>query len=85
MFQYSTGRYTSESVKRISEMSYSEFLRIFFFSKTMVLGNYLDYMEYMWSVRHEPNILLLYYEEVVRVRPLLILLTMARVLVCVSV
>ena len=85
MFQYSTGRYTSKSIKRISELSYSEFLRIIFFSKSLILGNYLDYMEYMWSVRHEPNILLLYYEEVVRVRPLLILLTMARVLVFVSV
>ncbi|XP_067934467.1 sulfotransferase 1B1-like [Watersipora subatra] len=43
----------------------STYLRMFLLSKDMPAGNYFDYAQYMWSLRHDPNKHLVFYEDLI--------------------
>ncbi|XP_067945751.1 sulfotransferase 1E1-like isoform X3 [Watersipora subatra] len=46
-----------------ANMSFDDFIQEYMYSKDMPHGSYFDYTEYMWSLRDEPNILLVFYED----------------------
>ncbi|XP_067947800.1 sulfotransferase 1E1-like [Watersipora subatra] len=55
------------SVKKEPEafenMTLGQFMKMFLYDKDMPYGTYFDYVEYMWSLRDDPNILILFYED----------------------
>ncbi|XP_067949115.1 sulfotransferase 6B1-like isoform X1 [Watersipora subatra] len=56
----------SEMFQVLSKMTFSEFLSVFLFSKDIIFGNYFDYVDYMWKQKDQPNILLVFYEDLKR-------------------
>jgi len=50
----------------MAKMTFSAFLRGFLFDKDQPYGRYFDYVEYMWSLRDDPNLLLVYFEDIKR-------------------
>jgi len=57
----------TEYVDDMVKMSLSEYIRHSFLTKDQALGNYFDYVEYMWSLRDDPNLLIIFYEDLVLV------------------
>ena len=48
------------------------FLRTFLFDKDCQYGRYFEYVEYMWSLRDNPNLLIVYFEDLKRVSLILV-------------
>ncbi|XP_067947743.1 sulfotransferase 1C2-like [Watersipora subatra] len=46
-----------------ANMAFADFAQEYMYSKDIPYGSYFDYTEYMWSLRNEPNILLVFYEN----------------------
>ncbi|XP_067946980.1 sulfotransferase 1C2-like [Watersipora subatra] len=44
-------------------ITFAQFVELFLHEKEIFYGRYFDYIEYMWSLRDEPNILLVFYED----------------------
>jgi len=38
--------------------------------KARFYGRYFDYVEYMWSLKDDPNMLVIFYEDLIMVRVL---------------
>jgi len=38
--------------------------------KARFYGRYFDYIEYMWSLKDDPNMLVIFYEDLIMVRVL---------------
>ncbi|KAF6022881.1 hypothetical protein EB796_018807 [Bugula neritina] len=49
----------------VAKLTLSEMLEMFLEDKDMPYGRYFDYIEYMWSLRDEPNILLVFFEDLI--------------------
>ncbi|XP_067945783.1 sulfotransferase 1E1-like [Watersipora subatra] len=54
-----------DSVKRaeLNALKLEDFLQKFLYNKGIDYGNYFTYTEYMWSRRAEPNVLVIFYED----------------------
>ena len=49
-------------------LTFQMFLRTFLFDKDASYGRYFEYLqEYMWSLRDNPNLLIVYFEDLKRV------------------
>ena len=57
----------SEGVKKLASMTFRETLHYFLFNMDTVGGNYLGYTEHMWSQRDKPEILLVFFEDIILV------------------
>ncbi|XP_067947917.1 sulfotransferase 1C2-like [Watersipora subatra] len=53
----------SSAQPEIGKMSFQQFLGMFLDDKDVPYGRYFEYIEYMWSLRDEPNVLLIFYED----------------------
>ena len=62
-------RAKSEEVQRwLKQLTLTEYLKIYLFDRDRPLGTYFDYVGYMWrAAKNNPNSLIVYYEDVVRV------------------
>jgi len=58
----------------VAKLTLSEMLEMFLEDKDMPYGRYFDYIEYMWSLRDEPNILLVFFEDLINVSDDLLLI-----------
>ncbi|XP_067947484.1 sulfotransferase 1C2-like [Watersipora subatra] len=47
----------------IENITFAQFVELFLHEKNIFFGRYFDYIEYMWSLKDEPNILLVFYED----------------------
>ena len=62
-----------EDKKKVAtEMTFQMFLRTFLFDKDCQYGRYFEYVEYMWSLRDNPNLLIVYFEDLKRVSLILV-------------
>ena len=63
-------RVESEETKAwLSELKFSEFLRIFLFDDDAMYGSYFLYVEYLWNLaKDNSNILVLMFEDIIKVR-----------------
>ena len=52
----------------IKDITFSDYLKMFLFNKDVPYGSYFDYIDYMWSLRNNPNILIVYFEDLKLVR-----------------
>jgi len=50
-------------LKEWSQLSFSQYLKMYLFNKDVPYGGYFDYTEYMWSLRDKPNILVIFFED----------------------
>ena len=57
----------SEGVKKLASMTFTDTLHYFLSNADTVGGNYLGYMEYMWSQKDKPEILLVFFEDIILV------------------
>lgn len=57
-----------EIPKLMSEFPFGKFLKDYLSTGNMSYGSYFDYTEYMWSLKDEPHILLVYFEDLIQVR-----------------
>ena len=62
-------RVESEETKAwLSELKFSEFLRIFLFDDDAMYGSYFLYVEYLWNLaKDNSNILVLMFEDIIKV------------------
>ena len=63
--------YLAELIKGTSslhDLTFSDYLKMFLFNKDVPYGNYFDYIDYMWSLRNNPNMLIIYFEDLKLVR-----------------
>ncbi|XP_067947799.1 sulfotransferase 1C2-like isoform X2 [Watersipora subatra] len=44
-------------------LTFAQFMELFLHDKDLPYGSYFDYIEYMWSLRDDPNILVVFYED----------------------
>ncbi|XP_067947489.1 sulfotransferase 1C2-like [Watersipora subatra] len=47
----------------LANITFDDFIQEYMYSKDLPYGSYFDYTEYMWSLRDEPNILIVFYED----------------------
>ncbi|XP_067945778.1 sulfotransferase 1A1-like isoform X2 [Watersipora subatra] len=47
----------------LASLKLEDFLQIFLYNKDIDYGSYFTYTEYMWSRRAEPNVLVIFYED----------------------
>ncbi|XP_067947487.1 sulfotransferase 1A1-like [Watersipora subatra] len=47
----------------LSTLAFEDYIQDYMYSKDLPYGSYFDYTEYMWSLRDEPNVLLVFYED----------------------
>lgn len=59
--------FSPEVIEFFDKVTFDEHLHAFFHDKDVSYGTYFDYIEFMWSLRDEPNILLLHFEDLKRV------------------
>ena len=57
----------SEEVKNLAKMTFRDTLHSFLSNVNTVGRDYLGYMEYMWSQRDKPEILLVFFEDIIMV------------------
>jgi len=50
----------------LAKLTFSAFLGAFLFDNDCPYGRYFDYVEYMWSLRDDPNLLLVHFEDLKR-------------------
>ena len=48
-------------------LTFPMFLRTFLFDKDASYGRYFEYLEYMWSLRDNPHLLIVYFEDLKKV------------------
>ncbi|KAF6036720.1 hypothetical protein EB796_004962 [Bugula neritina] len=54
-----------EQIKKIEPQTLSQILSTFLHDKDTYLGSYFDYTEYMWSLRDDPNMLVIFFEDLI--------------------
>ena len=54
--------------QEMGKFTLGAFLQQFLFNKDLMFGSYFDYIECMWSQRDQPEILLVFFEELKRVK-----------------
>ncbi|XP_067947746.1 sulfotransferase 1E1-like [Watersipora subatra] len=47
----------------LSTLAFEDYIQDYMYSKDLPYGSYFDYTEYVWSLRDEPNVLLVFYED----------------------
>jgi len=67
--------------EKMGKLSFSEYLKMYLFSKDVPYGCYLDYTEYMWSLRDDPNTLVMYFEDMILVNYYIHQLCLSHVLI----
>ena len=63
----------TKAAQEMGKFTLGAFLQLFLFNKDLVFGSYFDYIQYMWSRRDQPGILLVFFEDLKRVSLLRIL------------
>ncbi|KAF6036718.1 hypothetical protein EB796_004960 [Bugula neritina] len=56
--------------KDYQELTFSQYLKSFMEDKARFYGRYFDYVEYMWSLKDDPNMLVIFYEDLIMVKML---------------
>ncbi|XP_067929895.1 sulfotransferase 1C2A-like isoform X2 [Watersipora subatra] len=52
-----------ESYEPLRDLSLSDWVRMFLYDKDVPYGNYFDYTAYVWSLREDPTVLVLFFED----------------------
>jgi len=55
-------------LKQVTSMTFSDFLKEHLLDKDQYYGTHFDYIEYMWSLKDDPNVLIVFYEDLITVR-----------------
>lgn len=61
---------TPDQLDYVQVLTFQDHLCAYLFDKDASYGTFFDYMEYMWSLKDEPNILILHFEDIKRVSEL---------------
>ena len=56
-----------EEFEKLAAIKLSDFLKTIFCDSDKFGSNYFDYTEYMWSLKDNPEILLVFYEDIILV------------------
>ena len=51
------------ALKSFESQTFKQHLPMFLYDDDAPYGTYFGYTEYMWSLRNEPNVLVLFYED----------------------
>ncbi|KAF6038658.1 hypothetical protein EB796_003036 [Bugula neritina] len=52
-------------LKQVTSMTFSDFLKEHLLDKDQYYGTHFDYIEYMWSLKDDPNVLIVFYEDLI--------------------
>ena len=58
----------TKAAQEMGKFTLGAFLQLFLFNKDLMFGSFFDYIEYMWSQRDQPEILLVFFEDLKRVK-----------------
>ncbi|KAF6019942.1 hypothetical protein EB796_021762 [Bugula neritina] len=50
--------------EEFTNLPFSEYLKMHIFGRDRPYGNYFDYIEHMWPLRDDPNVLILFFENI---------------------